>query len=261
MSMERDRLSEQIELYLDGSLSAADRAAFEKRLESDPALAAELALQREIDAALRGRFTPPMVIEATSAAARTRGSMSWPKRLGAGLAAAAAIGIAGYVAWPTAKQLLGLGRPAGPTPIHFVQVGPQDAYRAQVDGGLTPEWVCKDDAEFAATLEKAMGESLVVAAAPGLEVIGWSYNPIEKDTSRGVFSSYTMYLLARANGEPVVVMIDRAGYDRPVEVDSASGLHVYRKQIGDAVFYEVSPLDAPAVLDQFTPYTPPVDGE
>jgi len=92
--------------------------------------------------------------------------------------------------------------------------------------------------------------------APGLEVLGWSYNSIQDDKSLGVFSGYTLYLLARAKGEPVVVLIDRTGYDRPLEVDSASGLHLFRREIGGAVLYEISPLDAPAVLDQFAPYEP-----
>ncbi len=257
MSTERNRLSRDIDRYLDGLLSAAERADFERQLKSDPALAAELDLQQRIDSSLRGRFAPPAVIEATTAAKMNRAASNRPMRIGAGLAAAAAIAIAGYVAWPTARQLLGLGGRKGPTPIHFVQVGAGEAYRTQVDSGMKPEWVCKDDAEFAATLEKAVGESLVVAAAPGLDVIGWSYNPIEGDKSRGVFSGYTMYLLTRVEGEPVVVMIDRTAYDKPVEVDSDSGLHVFRRQIGGAVFYEVSPLEAPKVLERFTPFQPP----
>jgi hypothetical protein len=257
MSMERERLSQEIDRYLDGMLTAAERAEFDRRLKTDKELAGALSLQERIDATLRGRFAPPAVIEATIAAAAKRPAPSRPIRIGAGLAAAAAIAIAGYVAWPTARQMLGLGGRKGPTPIHFVQIGAGEAYRAQVDGGMKPEWVCKDDAEFAATLEKAIGQSLVVAAAPGLEVIGWSYNPIEGDKSRGVFSGYTMYLLTRVQGEPVVVMIDRTAYDKPVEVEGDSGLHVFRRQIGDAVFYEVSPLESPKVLERFTPYEQP----
>ncbi|MEO1449490.1 MAG: hypothetical protein AAFV07_08155 [Bacteroidota bacterium] len=43
---------ERIEAYVDGTLTGAERTAFEQRLESDPALAQEVALQRQINEAL-----------------------------------------------------------------------------------------------------------------------------------------------------------------------------------------------------------------
>ena len=252
MSTEREARSQLVHRFLDGLLNDAERAEFERRLQTDAALASELDLQRRVNDVLREQFAPSAAISAPSAARKR--PMGTAARLGAGLAAAAAIAIAGYVAWPTAKQMLGIKSRSGPTPIHFVKIGADEAYQSLVDSGMKPEWVCKDDAEFAQTLAKAVGESLVVAAAPGLDVLGWSYNTIQGDKSLGVFSGYTLYLLARAKGEPVVVMIDRTGYDRPLVVDDKSGLHVFRREIGGAVMYEISPLEAPAVLDQFTPY-------
>lgn len=42
-----------IDAYLDGSLTGAERTDFEQQLQSDPALAREVALQRDIEGALR----------------------------------------------------------------------------------------------------------------------------------------------------------------------------------------------------------------
>lgn len=261
MSTERDRASEQLDQYMDGLMNESERAEFERHLQSELSLAEQLSLQHRIDSALRERFTPPKVIPTGAAAGKSRTAPRWPMRLGAGIAAAAAIAIAGYAVWPSAMQLLGGRSRSGPTPIHFVPIGPFEAYRAHVDSGLTPEWICKDDAEFAQTLEKAVGQSLVVAATPGLDVLGWSYNKIEGNTSRGVFTGYTLYLLTKARGAPVVVLIDRAAYDRQIESERADGLRIFRRQIGDAVLYEVTPLDQPMVLERFTPYTEPADAE
>ena len=43
---------ERIDAYVDGTLTGAEREAFEQRLQGDPALAQEVALQREIKEAL-----------------------------------------------------------------------------------------------------------------------------------------------------------------------------------------------------------------
>ena len=82
MSSESTEFNESLEAYLDGTLPAGPRAAFERELETNASLAASLAgavaLQGRIDGAVRKQFdvasmTAPPLPEAASAAGGARG--------------------------------------------------------------------------------------------------------------------------------------------------------------------------------------------
>jgi hypothetical protein len=56
------------------------------------------------------------------------------------------------------------------------------------------------------------------------------------------------------------VFVDRANADpHPPEPAAKTGLHLFHKQLGSLVLYEISPLDRPTVMDylELTDLPPP----
>ena len=45
-----------------------------------------------------------------------------------------------------------------------------------------------------------------------------------------------------------MVLIDRVENDRNIKVPDGSGLHLYKKRVGDLVLYEMSPMPEARVL-------------
>jgi len=69
-------------------------------------------------------------------------------------------------------------------------------------------------------------------------------------TYRGGLSRYTTTMLARVNGLPVMVFVDRANADtHPTLPSGESKLHLFRKELGPLVLYELTPLDQPKLSD------------
>jgi hypothetical protein len=57
-------------------------------------------------------------------------------------------------------------------------------------------------------------------------------------------------MLARVNGLPVMVFVDRANADtHPTLPSGENKLHLFRKELGPLVLYELTPLDRPNVSD------------
>ena len=123
MSPRRRADSERLERYLDGLSSAAERAALERELARDPALAAEVALARRIDAALGRQFAPPArsgALPALERAAPERsaspvGRRAWLAAAGIAFALALGLGLLRGGREPEPQQLASAPRP-GPAP-------------------------------------------------------------------------------------------------------------------------------------------------
>jgi hypothetical protein len=64
-------------------------------------------------------------------------------------------------------------------------------------------------------------------------------------------SPRTMFVLAWVKGEKVIVFADQAESDKGQTLPLESGLHLFRRHVGNLVLYECTPLDQPLVLDQF----------
>jgi hypothetical protein len=66
----------------------------------------------------------------------------------------------------------------------------------------------------------------------------------------GGMSRYTTTMLARVDGKPVMVFVDRADSDyRPAQPCGSCGLHLFSKQVGPLMLYELTPLDQPKVME------------
>ncbi len=229
-----------IAAYLDGSLDPAKAQAFEKSLAQDPALQAEVQFQRRLDASLNRIFDFDGVAAPTEAPAPIPMPVAPPRatpsrwRLGAMVSIAAAL-------------LLALGltyyflNPADPNLI-----GPDQVYAKMQAVNFKPQWKCKDNQEFIDTVQKRLGEGLVVPDdTPGLQVVGWAYS-----SSYGQYpiSASTMILITKKDNDNVLLLVDRASSDRRLTVPKDSGLHIFRDTVGGLVLYEVTPRNEAVVI-------------
>lgn len=239
-----------LDAYVDGHLSGAARAAFESRLADDPALAARLDFQRQLERALRGLFVAPAFPgvpanghptplprhAASAAAASTAGRFAarWLRRevvLG-GLFATAAVAIA-VITW------FAQFAPAG-SRLTFETV-----YRQSVASGTGGCGGAHDGANLESVCQLSVGRALRLKSVPaGVEVLGVS--------EARVLSARTVVLRAKVDGAEVLVFADRAkNDDDDAGARPANGLRTFRRQMGDVVLYEVTPLAAPRLLDRY----------
>jgi anti-sigma factor RsiW len=240
----------RVDLYIDGLLSGDELAAFERELAGSESLRRQLESQDRIDTGLKALYAydptrvemlvAPSVIgrvdsrsaapTAPPASATKAGSLARLRWYG--LAAAVCLAAAGI--WATYVNLT--------TPSFEKFLGPAEVY-AMVD---KPEFVCKNDQEFADAVEKRLGQPLVLAAAPGIEALGWAYGD---DYNGKIVGAKTMVLINRVGDQKVLVFMDRKRDDRTIAVPAGSGLNLHRREIGSLVVYEVTPLPKAEVID------------
>jgi len=266
----------RLEAYLDGQLDDAERPAFERDAADRSELLRAIDLQSRIDAALARLYEPPDVQRVAAELARSNGRKSASSTAADGVADAGApsphapasaparspkpfcsrvvmwrlaamiiLAVVGVVAirlWLAPPPLATDPYPISETPRPMTEV-----YHAEVASGFEPQWVCETDEEFAGWYRKQVGRPLTLAALPPhVRAAGLSID--------NVLSRRTIYLLAEVEGKPVIVFADHVANDDTPRVLSGSNLHLFRRQIGDVVLYELTPLDRPRVLEHFRPY-------
>jgi len=231
-----------LDRYLDGDLAGAELEAFEARLGRDSSLRAEITRQERIDDGLRRLLAPPQnppriaALEARpEAAERDHPSPPVPltrRRTGivvGALAAAAVLALAAAGVWWQAGG-------ARPTKLDRL-------YAFQVEHDWTPLEVCTTADAFQGWVEKYYGVPLRPrpGATERIEFIGWRY-----DTT---LSGLTGVLLARADDQPLFVLVDRLEHDGVLEPPRRhDALRLHRREVGGLVLYEVSPFERPRVI-------------
>lgn len=230
MSLEPPEFDEALEAYLDGTMPAERRADFAR--ERGAALSEASAGQARIDGALRQQFggagmtVPPLPEAAAGPRAYRRAAWWRDARVLAAAGLLVAVGV-----W---AAIAGLG--GGADTLAAV-------YAREVDGGLVPGWVCETDAEFAQTFEDQFKQPLLAAAAPGVELIGLTYNY--------ALEARTVMVLARVDGEPVIVFTGPTRLVTETPSVGSQSLNLFERQIGQVRLFEVTPLDEPRVLPGF----------
>jgi hypothetical protein len=212
---------------LAGELSPADRAAVESRAAADAGFRSALEAQREVEAALRAAYEAPVM----SSPARRPAARRQPWFPLAAAVAVLGAGVAAYVMWPVSED--------GPKT-------PEQVYATILKGGFKPPIVCPNDpVEFARLVKGKLGVALTpsLPAGSGVTLAGWGYG----NSWGSPMSEGTMILLATRGDAKVVVFIDRKRNDRTLR-DPGGGKHLFRKEAGDLVLYEISPLDEPIIL-------------
>lgn len=245
-----DDIVARVARYLDGVLPPEERAEFERALAASDELKRELELQRGLDDSIRRAipYTPRQIrfdLPSTAPDLRLAGTepetvASRPVRESRGIparwrwyAAAAAL----LLVAATAINLLVRER----VPL----IPPDQVYTRLVSGGFRPEFVCTTEEEFAKAVRDRFGQALVSRAAESIALIGWAYN----DQYQGRLIGFrTLVLMARVEGDPVIVLMDHADQDRSLSVPDHLGLRLFRRRVGGLVCYEVTPRLQPEIL-------------
>jgi hypothetical protein len=237
-----------LDLYLDGLLSGAELAAFEEQMKRDPALAAQVDSQRRINDSLRRVMMPPESPEAASESYSLRPTLFARMRRSPWVAIAAVliIGVSVWRVWDVYYTK--------PDEIAYPGSSPRTMdviYKVEKDRGMVPMWVCKDDKEFATTFYKNLGSALTFRNPPAnVTSIGLSYGNVID------LSPKTVYMLFKIDGREVLVFIDHKQNDHAPKLRTA-GMNLFRRETGQFVLYEMTPLDKPQVFDKFQPFEIP----
>ena len=127
---------------------------------------------------------------------------------------------------------------------HPQAIALDDLYRQQVGKGFTPDWVCKDQQEFASYFAGRFGQPLMIHDASACAaMLGLSYT--------GGVTKASMGMLGTADGKNVLVVVDQAANDGKMKMSHPDGLKLFRRKIGSLMLYEVTPLDQPRLLEMF----------
>lgn len=219
---------DQLDLFLDGLLPEAERAAFVLKLENSPELRAAVEAQRRIDDSLRRQFGPPSFGRAAAETAPLAIIRPVAVRRWKLWAAAAAVVLA------TSAVVSLIPRT---TPL-------EELYRRQVALGFSPDVTCTSIPAFGQWLEENYGSRIAPdQERPNIEYAGWSY-------SRTI-SGYTGLLLAKVEGRQVLVVLDKEAEvaAHPPRPEAGKDLKVFRRDLGGLVFYEITPLDRSVIID------------
>jgi hypothetical protein len=241
----------QIDAYLDGLLDPSQRATFQQLLLAHPEIAREIQLQQQIDATLQRQFPPTTVPEGQLQPLLARPSPPSsrltiePGRRATHLAwRLAAVGVAAAVVWIVARWQPGPGRVESP---FFEPLPVAAVYRDVLKHGFEPYYQCDEEARFAATFSRRLGQPLRLATLPpGSRMLGLSYP--------GGLSRDTTAMLCRVDDQPVMVFVDRLTADQAeAGRNDDPHLQVHRAVKSGLVFYEVTPFDTARVLGSLVP--------
>jgi hypothetical protein len=140
--------------------------------------------------------------------------------------------------WPTLF-------PAQRKPTRFSSMA--QVYREYERRGWPIDWVCETDAEFARATAVGVGVAMVVEAAPGLELSGWSYADYLSDLGIG---GRAMILIAEVDGESSLVVVE-PGTGPRFEPGARDGLRVFRRELEGVTLHEVTPRVEAGVIGRF----------
>lgn len=236
------QLDELIDQYVDQRMDPAAQRRFEALIASDSRLRAEVDLRRAADASLRRLFAPPPTLSTPSFPGANRDRWRFYRRFAAAAAILLFIGT-GALAYLRATD------PAR----QWRRQGPGDAARAYElvveKNNFVPAWTCQSDDEFVQYTREHTGEPWRIACPDNLKLVGWTYIPNE-------LTENTTVLLASLDQQKIAVLAGEARFDRGVNLPANSNLHIFRKQVGDVVFYEISPRCKPSVVQYVQPLAP-----
>jgi hypothetical protein len=233
---------EQIDAYLDGTLAVEERDSFAQEISTNELLRSVVELQCQVDETLSRLFSPPQrPIELLAKLRESGHTAPTANRARRRWLKVASLAVAATVVW--AMLAWHLFDPGTGVPHYNPNLPLNAIYEKCVADGFRPKWVCDDPKEFASTFSARQGQGLLLAELPtGIKMEGLTYC--------GGLSRYTTTMLARVNGLPVMVFVDRASADtHPALPPSETKLHLFRKETGPLVIYELTPLDQPKVSD------------
>ncbi len=228
MSTVSPRDLERISAYLDGAMSADERAAFDAELGVNTAVLDELEAMRAVDASLSRLFEH---VEAEGAPAPIPLKRGVPRAVRWG-ALAAALLLAGAGGWYFTR----------PDPL---LIPPQQVWANMEAVNFKPVWRCENDEQFIQLLRSRLGEAFLIQESEQLRVLGWAYGA---DYVQYPLSKDTLILINKVGEEHSIILIDRADKERNLKVPQSTGLNLYKQRVGGLVLYELTPLPEAKVL-------------
>jgi hypothetical protein len=237
----------QVDLYLDGLLTAEQAASFERVMAADPALAAQVKLQRQIDQSVARQFSYPVGADPSIPQPhpqpqpqpipfRPRALPNWARTAGLG-GIAACLAIAYWVLNPTEQA---------PPVVAQARLSACDVYTQLEMANWVPSFTCKSDDEFVAAVAKRLGEGLLIPLnTVGVTLDGWGY---ADGYSGSPLSGDTMYLLTHVGDKRVLVLMDLKKNDATLNKGSCC-IKLFRREVGPFVLYEVTPDDQSKAID------------
>lgn len=248
-----------LDAYLDGQLSGAQLSAFEARLARDPALVGARDAQRRIDGGLRGLFVVPPFIPlpmpmnghptgSNGSPTGTNGHPVTPTGPTTGTAGhgwagvkSAILSTKGLVSGLALLAVL-LAGGGWLAYMHFTasrQLTFAEIYAQQVR--VAPNGTV-DGSQVETVASQAIGYGIRLKDRPAnLKLISMS--------QANVLSPHTFVLQARYQGQDVVLLADRSCEDKPAPGAHSCGMNQFRREVGGVVFYELSALDQPTLLN------------
>ncbi|MEQ8209851.1 MAG: hypothetical protein RH917_08460 [Lacipirellulaceae bacterium] len=246
-----DQPDERLEAYLDDCMTPEERQAFESEMAGNEQLRQQYDLQQQLDASLGRLFVapaaPPDILSLADREGPTKALNELPdrdqeadKETSKKNRRAIFALLAAIIAWIIVGVGIDFDNPKSP----YDRLALAEIYEKSVADGFQPKWVCDDDREFAETFQQRQGVPLLLKPDAQDLMVGLSY--LSGVTSR------TTTMLARVDGKPVLVFVERLALDTKPEAPSwSSGLELFRKELGDLVLYEVTPFSEPRVLEHF----------
>lgn len=240
----------RIDAYLDGQLDGADRSVFEFQLAVDPELRDEVDSQRHVDESLKHLFAAPsedMIGRVRSLAESSLfDDESDRRRLPAwvGYAMAASIILALLIGGRAAIWYK-VDRPND----RLVQVIStntnmtlEQAYEDEIRHGFEPLWECDNGVELAVNFHRRLGQGVSLRKpVDEIKVVGLSMN--------NCISPWTTCLMAKVFDEEVIVFVDHVSRAGQFDYKPRKGMNLFRRQVGDLVFFELTPWNGPAMLE------------
>ena len=241
-----------LDLYCDGLLAGAELRAFEEQMSRDPQLRAQVEAQHRIDASMRRVLiapSAPTVSQPGVASSRPAILARIRRSPWIAIAAMLIIGLSVWRVWDTyyAHPTEEIAYPGSPPRTM------DTIYKVEKDRGFVPMWVCRNDKEFATTFFKNLGSALTFRNPPAnVASLGLSYGNVVD------LSPKCVYMLFKIDGREVIVFIDRKSEDHTPKL-TTPGLKLFRRETGEFVLYEMTPLETPQVYDKFEPFVMPKD--
>lgn len=230
----------KIDAYLDAALAPDEREQIARQLAVNSQLQADVELQSRVDQSLARLFAPPAPPDGLLLRLR-QSAVAMPASGRQRRMKVAALATAATIIWAMLTWYFFAGGTAAPR--YSPNLPLETIYEKCVADGFRPKWVCEDKHEFASTFFARQGQGLLLADMPaGAKMEGLTYC--------GGLSRYTTTMLARVDGSPVMIFVDRATADtHPTLPPGEAKLHLFRKELGPLVLYELSPLDQPKLSD------------
>jgi len=239
-----------LDLYLDGRLAGEQLRAFEEQLVRDPQLAAAVEAQRRIDSSLRRVMVAPAAPSVAPASYSLKPSVLGRIRSSRWIAIAAVL-IIGVSVWRVWDVYYAHSTTENVYPIASSPRTMDTIYQVEKSRGFVPMWVCRNDKEFATTFWKNLGAALTFRNPPAnVASLGLSYGNVID------LSPKCVYMLFKIDGREVIVFIDRKENDHAPKL-TTPGLNLFRRETGNFVLYELTPLDRPMVFEKFEPFNMP----